>query len=91
MLYVIFSSVAYTLSAVEETGRVFFLIWISLIYFCNAGIYGIMPSAIGRIYGNKYLGINYGLTYSSQVSIVQWVSTVSWPCLSRVHLHRYPQ
>ena len=67
MLYVIFSSVAYTLPAAEETGRAFFLIWICLVFFCNAGIYGIMPSAIGRIYGNKYMGINYGLVYSSQV------------------------
>ena len=67
MLYVIFSSVAYTLSAAEETGRAFFLIWICLVFFCNAGIYGIMPSAIGRVYGNKYMGINYGLVYSSQV------------------------
>ena len=69
MLYVIFGSVAYTFIAAEDTGKVFFLIWVCLVYFCLSGIYGIMPSAIGRIYGNRYLGINYGLTYTSQVSV----------------------
>ncbi|KAK7091678.1 oxalate:formate antiporter-like [Littorina saxatilis] len=67
MLYVIFASVAYTLSSAEETGRAFFLIWICLVYFCLSGIYAIMPPAIGRIYGNKYIGINYGLIYTSQI------------------------
>ncbi|XP_076456383.1 apicoplast pyruvate carrier 1-like [Babylonia areolata] len=67
MLYVIFASVAYTLSASEDAGRVFYLIWICLVYFCLSGIYGVMPAAIGRLYGNRYMGINYGLTYTSQI------------------------
>jgi len=73
MLLVIFSCVAYTLRLSESAGRAFFLIWICLVQLCMSGIYGIMPGAVGRIYGNKYIGINYGLVYTSQV-----ISTHVW-------------
>ncbi|KAL8561528.1 hypothetical protein ACOMHN_057222 [Nucella lapillus] len=67
IIFVIFISAAYTLMASEDAGRVFYLIWICVIYFCYSGMYGVMPSAIGRLYGNRYVSINYGLTYTSQI------------------------
>ncbi|KAK7467820.1 hypothetical protein BaRGS_00036964, partial [Batillaria attramentaria] len=68
LLYAMFASVAYTLLAAEEAGKAFFLIWVCLVYSCLSGIYGVMPSTVGRVFGNKYIGINYGLILTSAAS-----------------------
>ncbi|XP_076438092.1 apicoplast pyruvate carrier 1-like [Babylonia areolata] len=67
ILVVLFSSLSYTLSAAEQRGRGFFLVWVSIILFCHSGVFALMPTACGRVFGNRYLGVNYGLLFTSQI------------------------
>ena len=48
-------------------GKAMFFIWVCVIFFCIGGNFSLFPTAIGRAFGLKYVSINYGLLFTSQV------------------------
>jgi MFS family permease len=48
-------------------GKGMFFIWVCVIFFCIGGNFSLFPTAIGRAFGLKYVSINYGLLFTSQV------------------------
>ena len=53
--------------ATSAAGMTVFFIWVCVIFFCIGGIFSVFPTAIARSFGSKYMSINYGLLFSSQV------------------------
>ena len=48
-------------------GKPMFLIWVCIIFFCLGGIFSLYPTAVSRSFGPQYMGINYGLLFTSQI------------------------
>ena len=48
--------------------KAMFFIWVCVIFFCLGGVFSLYPTAIARSFGPKYLGMNYGLLFTSQTS-----------------------
>ena len=57
----------YATSAVEFA-KPMFLIWVCVIFFCVGGIYSMFPAVAAHNFGEKYMSINYGFLFSSQVA-----------------------
>ena len=60
-------------------GKVMFFIWVCIIFFCIGGVFSLFPTSIGRAFGLKYVAINYGLLFTSQIiagSLGAMLSTV---------------
>ena len=74
-----------TLIVTVESKWMFF-VWICGLFFCVGGNFSLFPAAIARSFGQKYLGVNYGLLFSSQIvgSVVnallasQLVTVIHW-------------
>ena len=49
-------------------GKWMFMLWISGLFFCVGGIYSLFPAATVRSFGPAYLGLNYGLLFTSQIT-----------------------
>ena len=69
MLYALFACTSFTFIGSEYGLKPYFFIWVCLILFAISGKFTIMPPVIARMYGNKYMSINYGLLYTSQVGM----------------------
>ncbi|KAG5443126.1 Oxalate:formate antiporter [Clonorchis sinensis] len=49
----------------ENTLKVFYGIWICLLFVCISGVFSIMPTATGSLFGPANMAVNYGLVYSA--------------------------
>ena len=56
-----------TLYATSAAGKSMFFIWVCVIFFCIGGVFSLFPTAIARSFGSKYVSINYGLLFTSQI------------------------
>ena len=57
-----------TFYATSVLGKPAFFIWVCVIFFCVGGNFSLFPAATALSYGPKYMSINYGLLFTSQVS-----------------------
>lgn len=56
-----------TMYACTAGGKGLFLIWVCVIFFCIGGNFSVFPTAIARAFGIKYVSVNYGLLFTSQI------------------------
>ena len=56
-----------TLYATSAAGKPMFFIWVCIIFFCIGGVFSLFPTAIARSFGSRYMSINYGLLFTSQI------------------------
>ena len=68
-------------------GRAMFFIWVCVIFFCIGGNFSLFPTAIGRAFGLKYVSINYGLLFTSQVVAGAVGATLSSTLKSLIHYY----
>ena len=57
-----------TFFATSAVGKPMFFIWVCIIFFCVGGVFSLYPTAIALNFGPKYMSINYGLLFTSQIS-----------------------
>ena len=46
-------------------GKAMFFIWICLIFFCVGGYFSLFPTAAAKLFGSKYISINYSLLFTA--------------------------
>ena len=76
----------FTLFITTAGGHWMFLFWMCGLYFCIGGNFSLFPASIARSFGQKYVGVNYGLLFTSQIvgSIIsallasQLVTVINW-------------
>ena len=68
-------------------GKAMFFIWVCIIFFCIGGNFSLFPTAIGRAFGLKYVSINYGLLFTSQVVAGAVGATLSSTLKSLIHFY----
>ena len=68
-------------------GKPMFFIWVCIIFFCIGGNFSLFPTAIGRAFGLKYVSINYGLLFTSQVVAGAIGATLSSSLKSLIHYY----
>lgn len=68
-------------------GKAMFFIWVCIIFFCIGGNFSLFPTAIGRAFGLKYVSINYGLLFTSQVVAGAVGATLSSTLKSLIHYY----
>ena len=68
-------------------GKAMFFIWVCVIFFCIGGNFSLFPTAIGRAFGLKYVSINYGLLFTSQVVAGAVGATLSSTLKSLIHYY----
>ena len=56
-----------TLYATSVVGKSMFFLWVCIIFFCIGGVFSLFPTAIARSFGSKYMSMNYGLLFTSQI------------------------
>lgn len=56
-----------TFYATSAVGKSTYFIWVCVIFFCVGGVYSLFPTAIARSFGAKYMSVNYGLLFTSQL------------------------
>ena len=66
-----------TFYATAVAGKAMFFIWVCVIFFCVGGNFSLFPTAIGRCFGSQYVGVNYGLLFTSQIPAAILVALVS--------------
>lgn len=49
------------------SAKVTFFIWVCVIFFCVGGNFSVFPTATALSFGPKYMSINYGLLFTSQI------------------------
>ena len=57
-----------TFFATSLVGKSMFFVWVCVIFFCVGGIFSLYPTAMALSFGPKYMSINYGLLFTSQIS-----------------------
>ena len=57
-----------TFFATSFVGRAMFFVWVCIIFFCVGGYFSVFPTAMALSFGPKYMSINYGLLFTSQIS-----------------------
>ena len=56
-----------TFYATSAVGKSTYFIWVCVIFFCIGGVFSVFPTAIARSFGSKYMSVNYGLLFTSQI------------------------
>ena len=56
-----------TFYATSAVGKPTFFIWVCVLFFCVGGTFSLFPTAIARSFGAKYMSVNYGLLFTSQI------------------------
>ena len=56
-----------TFYATSAVGKSTYFIWVCVIFFCVGGVFSLFPTAIARSFGSKYMSMNYGLLFTSQI------------------------
>ena len=64
----VMSSFLLTLYITSVVGRIMFLFWIFVIFFCHGGYQSIFPTATARLFGQKHISVNFGLLTLSQAA-----------------------
>ena len=64
----VMSSFLLTLYVTSVVGRIMFLFWIFVIFFCHGGYQSIFPAATARLFGQKHISVNFGLLTLSQAA-----------------------
>lgn len=64
----VMSSFLLTLYITSVVGRIMFLVWIIVIFFCHGGYQSIFPTATARLFGQKHISVNFGLLTLSQAA-----------------------
>lgn len=54
----------------EATLKVLYPIYVCLLFFSLSGVFVLMPSATGNLFGMTNLAVNYGLVYAAFVSFI---------------------
>lgn len=49
-------------------GKIMYFIWVCGLFFSFAGTFSLFPTVIAKSYGPKYMPVNFGLLFTSQVS-----------------------
>ncbi|CAG5135272.1 unnamed protein product [Candidula unifasciata] len=62
-----FTCLMLTLQLSERGGKPLFFIYICLLFGSFSGSFALFPTATAKCFGRKYLPINYGLVFTSQV------------------------
>lgn len=57
-----------TFYATRFVEKSMFFVWVCVIFFCVGGIFSLFPTAMARSFGPKFMSINYGLLFTSQIS-----------------------
>lgn len=57
-----------TFFATTVLGKPAFFIWVCIIFFCVGGNFSLFPTAMALSFGPKYMSMNYGLLFTSQIS-----------------------
>ena len=57
-----------TFFATSLVGKSMFFVWVCVIFFCVGGIFSLYPTAMALSFGPKYMSINYGILFTSQIS-----------------------
>ncbi len=73
-----------TLYATAFVGEYMFFIWVCVIFFCLGGNFSLFPTAIGRSYGPKHVGVNFGLLFTSQIVSAILVSAASTTLIEHI-------
>ncbi|OON23899.1 hypothetical protein X801_00178, partial [Opisthorchis viverrini] len=47
------------------SAKIFYTIWVSMLYFCQCGIFVFAPTATEILFGPVHLAVNYGLIYNA--------------------------
>ncbi|XP_059159579.1 uncharacterized MFS-type transporter YhjX-like [Physella acuta] len=63
----LFTSLMLTLQASEYVGKPLFFVYICLLFGSLSGNFSLFPTAVAKMYGPKYVSINYGLLVTSQI------------------------
>lgn len=58
----------FTFYITSAVGKSMFFLWVCIIFFCVGGNFSIFPAAMALTFGPKYMSINYGLLFTSQIS-----------------------
>ena len=64
----VMSSFLLTLYVTSVVGRIMFLFWMFVIFFCHGGYQSIFPTATARLFGQKHISVNFGLVTLSQAA-----------------------
>ncbi|XP_012942301.1 uncharacterized MFS-type transporter YhjX [Aplysia californica] len=64
-----FCALILTLSVTSYGGKPLFFIYVCLLFGSFSGSFSIFPTATAKCFGRKYLGVNYGLVFTSQILI----------------------
>ncbi|KAH9498550.1 hypothetical protein Btru_007039 [Bulinus truncatus] len=62
-----FTALMLTLQLSEYGGKALFFIYICLLFGSFSGSFALLPTATAKCFGHKYLSINYGLVFTSQI------------------------
>ncbi|ELT92519.1 hypothetical protein CAPTEDRAFT_227457 [Capitella teleta] len=63
----VMASLLLTLNATPSGGKPMFFIWISAIFLTFCGNFALFPTVTARTFGPKYISVNFGLVFTSQV------------------------
>ncbi|KAK7069076.1 hypothetical protein SK128_018270 [Halocaridina rubra] len=66
-----------TMPLTQYMGKVFFSLWVWIIFFTFSGTFVLMPTVIEKAFGSKHYSSNYGLLFTSQ--------TISGPLVAAVN------
>ena len=64
-LIAVMTTFVLTFYATIMAGRVMFIVWVSVLFFCLGGIFSLFPTAAARSFGSKHFGTNYGILFSA--------------------------
>uniref|UniRef100_A0A2C9L5X0 Major facilitator superfamily (MFS) profile domain-containing protein n=1 Tax=Biomphalaria glabrata TaxID=6526 RepID=A0A2C9L5X0_BIOGL len=62
-----FTALMLTLQLAPYGGKALFFVYICLLFGSFSGSFALLPTATAKCFGRKYLSINYGLVFTSQI------------------------
>ncbi|KAL5003931.1 hypothetical protein ScPMuIL_017387 [Solemya velum] len=66
-LYAGFICLVITIHAAEWVGKSLYFVWICLIFLIFSGNFALFPAATSKLFGPKYVNINYGMVFSAAI------------------------
>ncbi|KER34057.1 hypothetical protein T265_00235 [Opisthorchis viverrini] len=59
------------------SAKIFYTIWVSMLYFCQCGIFVFAPTATEILFGPVHLAVNYGLIYNAFIAGSMFASVMN--------------
>ncbi|TGZ59182.1 hypothetical protein CRM22_009225 [Opisthorchis felineus] len=59
------------------SAKIFYTIWVSMLYFCQCGIFVFAPTATEILFGPIHLAVNYGLIYNAFIAGSMFASVMN--------------